>query len=193
MLIVGMGGTLRENSTSANAVRFALSEIERLGCETIFFDGRDIDLETYDPARSDRDSKATALVEALRRCDGIVVGSPGYHGSVSGLVKNALDYVEDMRLDREPYFDGRAVGCIACAAGWQAAHGTLTALRSIAHALRGWPTPIGVVINSATPMFDNTGRCLDMLVEASLTTMARQIVQFARHNRHRSSDRKAAV
>ena len=72
----------------------------------------------------------------------IIVASPAYHGGVSGLVKNALDYVEDLRDAKRPYLDGRAVGCIACAGGWQAAVATLTGLRSISHALRGWPTPL---------------------------------------------------
>ena len=52
--------------------------------------------------------------------------SPGYHGAVSGLVKNALDYVEDLRDEPRPYLDGRAVGCVAIALGWQAAVTTLT-------------------------------------------------------------------
>ena len=30
----------------------------------------------------------------------IIIGSPGYHGSMSGLIENALDYTEDWRADR---------------------------------------------------------------------------------------------
>ncbi len=56
-----------------------------------------------------------ALVEAVRECDGLVLGSPAYHGGLSGLVKNALDYLEDLHDDAPPYLDGRAVGCIVCA------------------------------------------------------------------------------
>ncbi|WP_163579655.1 NADPH-dependent FMN reductase, partial [Klebsiella pneumoniae] len=78
----------------------------------------------FAPERPDRSDEARALIAALRRADGIVISSPGYHGSMSGLIKNALDYTEDMRDDAQPYFDGRAVGCIACAAGWQATGST---------------------------------------------------------------------
>ena len=49
--------------------------------------------------RADRTDKAAAMVTALRDADAVVVGSPGYHGGVSGLVKNALDYIEDLRTD----------------------------------------------------------------------------------------------
>ena len=67
---------------------------------------------------------------ALRDADAVVVGSPGYHGAVSGLVKNALDYIEDLREDPRVYLDNTPWGCISCAYGWQAAVGTLGQLRS---------------------------------------------------------------
>ena len=52
------------------------------------------------------------MIAALRRANGVILSTPCYHGSVSGLVKNALDYTEDMCKDPEPYLDGRAVGLI---------------------------------------------------------------------------------
>ncbi len=83
-----------------------------------------------------------------------MIASPGYHGGVSGLVKNAIDWVEELRADERPYFDGRPVGLIVVADGWQATITTLSSLRSIVHALRGWPTPLGVAINAAEPAAD---------------------------------------
>ena len=68
--------------------------------------------------------------------------------STDEAIKNALDYAEDTAKDARPYLDGRAVGCIACAYGWQATDSTLIAMRSIVHALRGWPTPLGVAANT---------------------------------------------
>jgi FMN reductase len=98
----------------------------------------------------------------VRRADGIVIASPGYHGGVSGLVKNALDWVEELRADERPYFDGRPVGLIVVADGWQATVTTLVSLRSIVHALRGWPTPLGVAINTAARM-DGEASQLELL------------------------------
>src|SRR5262249_60511525 len=83
---------------------------------------------------------------------------PGCHGAVSGLVKNALDYIGDRREDPRVYLDNTPWGCISCAYGWQAAVGTLGQLRSIGHALRAWPTPLGVAINSADEIWDGAGR-----------------------------------
>src|SRR6185295_322158 len=129
----------------------------------------------YAPELPERGPAAARLVAEMRRADGIVVGSPGYHGTVSGLVKNALDYAEDLRDDPRPYFDGRAVGCVGIAYGWQAAAYTLTTLRAITHALRGWPTPMGAAINASTPMFDAEGNCTDKSAAFQLETLGKQV------------------
>lgn len=47
----------------------------------------------------------------------MVVGSPGYHGAVSGLVKNALDYIEDLREDPRVYLDDTPWGVSAARTG----------------------------------------------------------------------------
>jgi FMN reductase len=120
----------------------------------------------------------------VRQADGLILASPAYHGGVSGLVKNALDLLEDLGDDQRPYLHGRAVGCIATAAGWQASEGTLTALRTIVHALRGWPTPLGVTIKSTNDIFDTAGACIDTKVSNQLVAMAQQVVEFAKHHNH---------
>lgn len=189
--IVGLGGTTRAGSSSEVALRYALSAAERAGARTRLLAGPDIELPMYAPERSERSPAAAAVVAELRECDGVIVASPGYHGSISGLVKNALDYVEDLRGDPAPYFDGRAVGCIACAFGWQATGSTLAALRSIVHALRGWPTPIGVAINTSAKIFDADGVCLDAGISKQLELMATQVVDFARMRANHASCRSA--
>jgi FMN reductase len=133
----------------------------------------------YAPESKNRQPNALQLIELLRRSHGVIIASPGYHGSISGLIKNALDYVEDMRDDTDVYFEGRAIGCIACANGWQATGSTLAALRSIVHALRGWPTPIAVAINSSQNAFDSNGNCLDPAIGKQLELMVSQILNFA--------------
>jgi FMN reductase len=177
--VVGIGGSLREDSQSERALRIALAGAEEAGAKVTMISGADLVLPFYDPAVIDRAPMARRLVEELRQADGVVLVSPGYHGTISGLVKNALDYLEDLREDGRTYLDGRAVGCVAAASGWQAAVTTLTALRSIVHALRGWPTPLGAAINSAQVVFDGTGGCSDPGVVTALRTIGCQVVEFA--------------
>ncbi len=177
--VVGIGGSLRQESQSERALRIALAGAALAGAKTTLVSGGDLVLPFYDPADPERSPMANRLVEELRAADGVVLVSPGYHGAISGLVKNALDYVEDMRDDARPYLDGRAVGCVATAHGWQAAVNTLASLRSIVHALRGWPTPLGATINSRDVVFGPDGGCSDDKVAESLRTIGLQVVEFA--------------
>jgi FMN reductase len=177
--IVGLGGTVRPNSSSERVLRHTLAACAREGARTQLFDGPALDMPMYNHG-SARTAGAEALVTALREADGVVIASPGYHGSVSGLIKNALDYTEDMVGDARVYFEGRAVGLIAVAAGWQATGSTLATLRAITHALRGWPTPMAVAVNSVQPVFGADGAIVDAGLIAQLDTLARQVVGFAR-------------
>jgi len=179
-LIVGLGGTARAGSSSEKALQYALAKARELGAETELLAGADLVLPIYAPEVPERNATAQHFVAVLRRANGIIVASPGYHGSLSGLIKNALDYAEDMRADEAPYFEGRSVGLIACAYGWQATGSTLTALRSIVHALRGWPTPLGVAINTSEGNFDKDNIGAYPAVERQLSLLAEQVVQFAR-------------
>jgi len=181
-LIVGIGGTQRPNSSSELAARYALAIAAQAGARVQMFDGPSLSLPLYNPSDVSRDVRAVALVEALREADGIILAAPAYHGGISGLIKNALDYTEDMKGDDRVYFDDRAVGTIACAGGWQAAGATLASLRSVVHSLRGWNTPLGVMINTSVKVFDG-GACLDADVERNLAIMARQVVSFALRGR----------
>jgi FMN reductase len=157
-----------------------LSAAQRAGARTKLISGSLLQLPLYQPDNPERGEGARSLVAELALADGIIIGSPGYHGSISGLVKNALDYAEDLRTDPRPYFSGRAVGCIATAAGWPGAVNTLGALRDIVHALRGWPTPIGAAINSAENVFDENGQCLVPRVGQILDLIAGEVMSFAR-------------
>ncbi len=179
-LILGVGGTTRPASVTERALAVSLRAAADEGAETVLIAGPELILPMYSPSDPDRTPGARRLVDALRACSGLIVASPSYHGSVSGLVKNALDYVEDLRTDERVYLDSLAVGLIACAGGWQGAGQTLSALRSIAHALRGWPTPLGAALNTSIRLFDNDGECLDLSAKFQLETVGRQVVEFCR-------------
>jgi FMN reductase len=179
--IVGIGGTTRAGSSTERAVRFALAACEAEGATTSMFAGPElVSLPFYAPESPERTDGARAFVDELRRADGVIVGSSAYHGSVSGLVKNALDYTEDLREDARVYLSGMPVGCVATGAGWQGIVNTLSALRAIAHSLRGWPTPLGAAINTAEPAFGPDGEPLHEYMRFQLTTLAEEVVGFAR-------------
>src|SRR5271163_3733336 len=112
-LIVGIGGTTRGGSATERSLLLALQAAEGHGARAHSFCGRFLyDLPIYSPENQERTAEQRQLVEAARLADGVIIATPGYHGGVSGLVKNALDLLEDLHDDRRCYLEGRAVGCI---------------------------------------------------------------------------------
>lgn len=178
--IVGIGGTTRPGSSSEKALRYALALAEEQGADVELFDGASLNLPMYAPESPTRSDSAQRLIVALRRAHGVILSTPCYHGSVSGLVKNALDYTEDMCRDAEPYLDGRSVGLIVCGHGWQSTGVVLSAFRSIVHALRGWPTPMGVAINTLVDRFDEPGGGIGEQSARQMSIMVGQVIEFAR-------------
>jgi FMN reductase len=178
--VVGIGGTLRPRSSSELLTRAVLAECERRGAQTEMFDGAALAaLPHFNPEAPERNVAEQALVAAVRAADALVIASPGYHGGVSGLVKNAIDLLEDTRSDARVYFDGMPVGLIVSAADWQAGGVTLAALRGIVHAMRGWPTPVGIAVNSIVQKpFAPDGTITDTGVAEQVALQARQIMAF---------------
>jgi FMN reductase len=176
-LVVGIGGSTRATSLTDELLRTALAEAEVRGARTMAFGGAFLaQLPIY---VADEDSPAAAeLVTAVGNADGLIIATPGYHGGMSGLVKNGMDHLESLRNDARPYLSERAVGTIVTAAGWQACGTTLVSLRSAIHALRGWPTPYGATVNSADPVFAEGGVLLEPIA-AALRLVTGQVLDFA--------------
>ncbi|SDJ31487.1 FMN reductase [Frankineae bacterium MT45] len=176
-LIVGIGGSNRPGSSTDRLLHFALEEAQRQGARISLFTGAALGaLPIYGTAELPQESDFT---DTVAQAAGVIVATPGYHGGMSGLLKNALDHLEGLRGGDAPYLDGRAVGLIVTAAGWQAGGTTLVSLRSTVHALRGWPTPFAATLNSIEPIFDDSGQPLEH-VAAALQIVATQVMDFAR-------------
>jgi FMN reductase len=180
-LVVGIGGTIGGVSSTERALRIALDAVEKQGYRTQMFGGADMArLPLYDPKATTRTPDELAFVAAVREASAVIIASPGYHGSISGVVKNALDLLEETARDPErPYLADMPVGLIATAYGWQATGSTIAALRSIVHALRGWPTPFAAAINTQVTKFDDEGGANDPAVVEQLRLVGRQVARFA--------------
>lgn len=179
--IVLLGGTTSPTSSTQRLLDAIIVELQALGATTELFCGPDLArLPLYAPEHPQRTAEQQALVDSVRRADGIILATPAYHAGISGLVKNAVDLLEDLRSDQRPYLDGRAVGCIVTGFGWQGCGTTLTSVRTIVHALRGWPTPLGVIVNTADKIFDAEGKLIDEKIRNQLKVLAQQVTEFAR-------------
>ncbi len=180
-LVVGIGGTIGGVSSTERALAIALDAAGREGFRTRMFGGSDMArLPLYDPKATTRTADECDFVDTVRQASALIIASPGYHGSISGVVKNALDLLEETARDENrPYLADMPVGLIATAYGWQATGSTIAALRSIVHALRGWPTPFAAAVNSQVTKFDAEGGANDQAVVAQLQMVGQQVARFA--------------
>lgn len=177
--LLGVGGAVRAGSTTERVLEACLRGAAARGCETQLLGGDFLGrLPMYDPRAETPTAEQLALVEAVRAADGLILASPGYHGSISGVMKNALDTLEFTRGDPRPYLQDKAVGTIIVSDGAQAGGAGLVALRAIIHALRGWPTPLGAALR-AQDLLDEAGECRDPRDAWSLATVADQTAHFA--------------
>jgi FMN reductase len=179
-LIIGIGGTPRAGSSTERALAHALRAAEKAGARTKLFGGEFLErLPHFNPGPAGPSPEQAELADAVRAADGVILATPGYHGSLSGVVKNALDTLELTRADPQPYFHGKPVGIIITADGAQAGGTTLMAVRSIIHAMRGWPTPFGAALN-AQSLFDAEGGFREPKDAWQVTTVAEQVMEFAK-------------
>lgn len=177
--IVAIGGTVNPGSTTEQALRLAAAEAGKDGAEVQVFGGSYLGALPHYRGEGHTLADGADMVEAVRQADGLLIAAPGYHGTISGLVKNALDYLEELAKDERPYLDGRAVGLIATAYGDQATMSTLQTLRSIVHALRGWPTPMGATIRTYQGLFSPDGECLEDRARMQLEMVGAQVCRGA--------------
>jgi FMN reductase len=177
--VVGIGGSTRPGSSTEVVVQAVLDRLAARGAETRMYAGPELALLPPYEQSEDCARASSALINDVRRADALVIGSPGYHGTISGLIKNALDHLEQLARDDPPYLDRKAVGCISTAYGWQGAAHTLSTLRQTVHAMRGWPTPYGIAINAIGGVTAPDGSCAEEHA-AGIELMTSQIFEFAR-------------
>jgi len=172
--VVGLAGSLRAISATRMAVLCALRAAEEDGAHVQY-----LDLAAYDLPFAGRDQDASAkkavdrFLADLGSADGIILGSPEIHGSMSGVLKNALD------LTSRELFEGKMVGLIGVAGGRLGASETLSHLRTIGRALRAWVVPNQVSVADADKAFDSGGEPVDPELRSRLAAVGRQVAHFA--------------
>jgi FMN reductase len=174
--VVGLGGSLRENSTSLAALKTALAGAAAGGATIELLDVRALDLPTYVPGRSELPPIVRQLNESVYAADGLIWSSPLYHGTVSGSFKNALDWLNPLGRRDPAYLTGKVVGLISTAGGTQGLQAVNT-MEFVVRALRGWAVPLVLPIPRAARAFDDEGNVVDSNVEAQLLALGREVAR----------------
>lgn len=173
--IIGICGSLRSTSYTRMALKIALKGAEESGVNTELIDLRDYDLVFCDGGENEENYPED--VERLRKkvfdAEGIILGTPEYHGGVSGVLKNALDLLGF----RE--FEGKMVGLIGVSGGEMGAVNALNSLRNIGRSLRAWVLPSQVSIPQVAKAFDSYGNVKSKDMEKRLKHVGRRVARFA--------------
>jgi FMN reductase len=179
--VVGIGGTLREASSSLGALRRALEAAKETGAETELLDLRELNLPMYESGRplDDYGPEVRRLVEAMRAADALILSTAAYHGTLAGVTKNALDFTQFLAREERLYLDCRVVGLISTAGGERAAANTTDAMVHVVHALRGIVAPSLVTISRAWQHSDGEGNITDQNYRGRLDKLGKLVVEMA--------------
>jgi FMN reductase len=178
LTIVGLGGSLASVSSSRSALQFALAGAASAGAETQLLDIRELDLPMYNPDDDAPTDAAAKLIESCYAADGLVWSSPLYQGTISGALKNALDWLHVLGRREPPYLHDKVIGLISAAGGTQGLQAINTMEFSV-RALRGWAVPYVVPVAAAARVFDDAGRIQDHAVELQLKTLGGEVVRVS--------------
>jgi FMN reductase len=176
--IVGLGGSLARISRSRAALQTALDGAATAGAETQLLDVRQLDLPMYNPDNDEPTEAATMLIEASYAADGLLWSSPMYQGTISGALKNALDWLHLLGGRDPPFLHDKVIGLISAAGGTQGLQ-AINTMEFATRALRGWAVPYVVPVAAAARVFGRGGEIRDQAVELQLKTLGAEVARVA--------------
>lgn len=172
--IVGIAGSLRPGSYSQKALRVAAERVRALGAEVEILDLRSLNLPFCDGSDEYPEyPDVEVLRHAVLNADGVILVTPEYHGSVSGVLKNALD------LMGFEHFSGKVTGLISVLGG-QPNSNALNDMRTIMRWIHAWTIPEQVAIGQAWKAFDESGNLVDEALSKRFDAFAQSLVENTR-------------
>jgi NAD(P)H-dependent FMN reductase len=168
--IVGINGSLRPSSHSAQALAIALERVAALGAETELLDLRTLNLPFCNGGDDYSGYPDVGRLQAtVKAADGLILATPEYHGSVSGVLKNALDLLSFEHLA------GKVAGNISVLGG-QSNNNALNDLRVILRWVHSWVIPEQIAIGQAWQTFSKEGKILDEKLSQRFDQFAQSLV-----------------
>lgn len=172
--VVAINGSLRPDSYTGKLLETALIGATELGATTQLISLQDYNLPFCDGRKNaDYPPSVHELRNILKSAHGILLGTPEYHGSMSGVLKNALDL---MGFEQ---FEGKIVGLVGVAGGGLGAINALNALRMVGRSLRAWVLPQQVSLPRAYELFNEEGYLVSGHLEERVLEVGREVARFA--------------
>ena len=181
--ITAVCGSLTAGGTTLHALKAVLAGAREFEAETRLLELRDYQLPFYAPGTDVMENgDVKNLTREIAEAGAVILGTPEYHGCLSGSLKNFLDV-----LDRGVW-ETKIVGLVGVAGGATGAILSLTALGQIGRSLHTWVLPHQVSIAEAHRQFNADGSVVDPGLEARLRNLGAQAVKFATLQRHVRDD-----
>ncbi len=171
--IVGISGSLRPGAYSDKALLVTLEAAARAGAEVEQIDLKQLNLPFCNGGDSYPDHPDVAVLQGkVKAAHGAILSTPEYHGSSSGVIKNALDLMSFEQLD------GKIFGLISVLGGVSNSN-ALNDLRLIARWVHAWVVPEQVAIPQAWKQFDAEGQLTDPKLQDRIDKLAFSVVETA--------------
>ena len=177
--ILGVAGSMREGSFSTHALKLVLEEARKYGSDSRVLELREVRLPIYDPSMSvseelhqdvngKRQNVLDVVTEVINWADAFVLASPDYHGSMSGAMKNFLDYFWEE-------FAGKTFGYII--ASHEKGLTVADQMRTSVRQCYGWSMPYNISINGGND-FNSAGNPINSTLSNRIKMLARDMVTY---------------
>jgi len=183
--IVALAGSLRADSFNRKLIALAAEAARAAGAEVTVVDLRALALPMYDQDLEDASGLpegARTLKALLRASHGLLIASPEYNSSISGALKNAIDWASRAETDDEPplaAFRGKTAALLAASPGALGGLRGLVTVRSILGNIGVLVLPDQVCIGTAHEAFDASGRLTDDAKTRRVAALAAALVETA--------------
>jgi len=178
--IVALAGSLRAASYNKQLVRIAADGARAAGADVTFLDLAEYPLPVFDEdleAAEGMPENAARLKAHFVASDGILIASPEYNGSLSGALKNAIDWVSRKTGDEPPLaaFSGKAVALMAASPGALGGLRGLVHVRAILGGLGMLVLPEQIAVPKAFEAFDEAGALRDPKLQERVEGLGRSL------------------
>jgi len=173
MHITLIAGSNRKNAVSTNILRYMETLLTNKGISVSFVDLQIVQLPLFSPDSETLHPNVETFLQTVKSADGLILATPEYHGSLSGTLKNALDYLDASLVSGKPVLT-------VSSAGGPLGTGSLTHLQSIVRNLHGIHCPEWLSIGAGFRGFDQNGDPTDEELKLRIKSAVRLYIDLAR-------------
>ena len=183
--LLAFAGSLRADSFNRKLIRVLATGASAAGAQVQVVELRELALPLYDgdlEATGTIPAGVRSLQEAFAAADGLLISTPEYNGSLSGVLKNTLDWISRPQANGQPgtnLFAGKPAGIVATSPGALGGLRALLDLRDALGKLGMWVAPAQVAVGGAATAFDASGELIDETRRAQVHAVAAQVVKAA--------------